>query len=291
MEQSINTRRHLSPWLFFGLTYALSWLLWIPAALSGQDVTSSPWFIAYVLGAAVPSITGVALTYASEDREGRRDFWRRTFDFRRIKPAAYGFILLAFPLVYGVAALADRLAGGSGAGFDALRQARLPTLLGLPVIMLLNSLIEELGWRGFALDRLQRKWSALGASIALGLIHALWHTPLYLARGTIQYEWGLFSQNYWMFLLNATLGAVLHTWLYNDNRRSILTAILFHGAHNLTLALFAPISDWMLVYAAAVNLAIVAGLVHACGAKTLACQAACCGVSQAPHSAIGDENA
>lgn len=290
MEQSINTRRNISPWLFFGLTYALSWLLWIPVALSGQDVTGSPWFIAYVLGAAVPSIMGVALTYASKDREARRDFWRRTFDFRRIKPGAYAFILLAFPLVYGMAALTDRLTGGSGAGFDALRQASLPTLLGLPIIMLLNSLIEELGWRGFALDRLQHKWSALGASIALGLVHALWHTPLYLARGTIQYKWGLFSQNYWMFLLNATLGSVLHTWVYNDNRRSILTAVLFHGAHNLTLTLFAPISDWMLVYAAAVNLAIVVGLVHTCGAKTLTCQAACCGVSQMSHSAIGDKN-
>ena len=143
-----------------------------------------------------------------------------------------------------------------------LRQAGLPTWLGTTILMLLNSLIEELGWRGFALDRLQGVLGPLGASITLGLIHALWHTPLYLARGTIQYEWGLFSQNYWMFLLNATMGSIMHTWLYNDNRRSILTAILLHGAHNLTLTLFMPITDRMLVYAAVLNLFIVVGLVR-----------------------------
>jgi hypothetical protein len=74
VETSISTRRHISPWLFFGLTCGLSWLLRIPAALSGQDVTRSPWFIAYALGAAVPSIVGVALTYVGEGREARRPF-------------------------------------------------------------------------------------------------------------------------------------------------------------------------------------------------------------------------
>lgn len=262
MEAYINTRRPVSSWLFFGLTYGLSWLLWIPAALSGRDVTRSPWIVAYVLGAAIPSIVGVALTYISEDRAARRDFWRRTFDLRRIKPGAYAFILLVFPLLYGTAVLVDRLTGESGAGFDVLRQASLPTWLGMAIVMLLNSFIEELGWRGFALDRLQGKWGALGASLTLGLIHALWHTPLYLAQGTIQHEWGLFSQNYWVFLLNATLGSVLHTWLYNNNRRSIMTAILLHGAHNLTLTLFAPISDRVLLYTAVLNLLIVVGLVR-----------------------------
>ena len=270
MTQSlINTRRRVSPWLFFGLTYGLSWLLWFPAALSGRNVTRPPWAIAYALGAAVPSIMGIILTYVSEDREGRRDFWRRTFDLRRIRPGAYAFIALVFPVVYGTAALVDRLTGGSGAGFAVLRPVNLAALVGMPIMMLLNGFIEELGWRGFALDRLQLRWNALSAGVLLGLIHALWHTPLFLAQGTLQYDWGLFSLNYWLFLLNAILGSVVHTWLYNDNRRSILSAVLLHTAHNLTLNLIMPISSTLLVYAAVFNLVIVVTLVRVYGAKTL----------------------
>jgi membrane protease YdiL (CAAX protease family) len=268
-QYMINTRRRISPWLFFGLTYGLSWLLWILAALSGQDVTRPPWAIAYVLGATTPSIMGIILTYVSEDREGRRDFWRRTFDLRRIRPGTYALIVLVFPLVYGTAILVDRLTGGSGAEFAALRPLNLLALIGTPVMMLLNGFVEELGWRGFALDRLQLRRSALSAGILLGLIHALWHTPLFLTRGTLQYEWGLFSQYYWMFMLNTILGSIIHTWLYNNNHRSILTAILFHAAHNLTLSLIMPVSSTLLIYAAVLNAIIVLGLVRIYGAKTL----------------------
>ncbi len=37
------------PWIFFALTYALSWLFWIPAALSGEDVMATVYAILVVL--------------------------------------------------------------------------------------------------------------------------------------------------------------------------------------------------------------------------------------------------
>lgn len=45
---------------------------------------------------------------------------------------------------------------------------------------------EELGWRGFALDRLQRRTTALRASLILGTLWALWHLPLFYMPGTYQ---------------------------------------------------------------------------------------------------------
>ena len=38
---------------------------------------------------------------------------------------------------------------------------------------------EEIGWRGFALPRLQYRRTALIASLVLGTLHALWHLPLW----------------------------------------------------------------------------------------------------------------
>ena len=40
------------------------------------------------------------------------------------------------------------------------------------------AVLEEPGWRGFLLDRLEDKFSPLAASIAVWLPWALWHAPL-----------------------------------------------------------------------------------------------------------------
>ena len=74
---------------------------------------------------------------------------------------------------------------------------------------------EEVGWRGFALPRLQARHSAFVASLLLTLGWALWHAPLFLYRP------GYTSMNAagvagWLFSL--VTGAVLLTWLYNGAR-------------------------------------------------------------------------
>src|SRR5262245_24409880 len=42
---------------------------------------------------------------------------------------------------------------------------------------------EELGWSGYAIDRMQARWNALAASLLLGLLWAAWHwVPLIQAH-------------------------------------------------------------------------------------------------------------
>jgi uncharacterized protein len=48
------------------------------------------------------------------------------------------------------------------------------------VILVGGPLLEEPGWRGFALPRLQEKFGPLAGTIVLGLLWAAWHYPHYL---------------------------------------------------------------------------------------------------------------
>ncbi|MGD2165343.1 MAG: CPBP family intramembrane metalloprotease, partial [Anaerolineae bacterium] len=227
----------VNAWSFFAATYAASWLVWLPAILRHSR---APNLALVVLGACMPSLVGILFTHLTEDREGRRDFWRRVVEPRRIGLRWGAVILMIFPLAYGASGLAFELLGGDLLDpTDIWAQLSSPVLLGQLVLanLIISGFSEELGWRGFALDRLQRRWGALTASLALGLGHALWHTPLFLIPGISQGKMGLFSLDHFLFLFMVPMGAVIMTLVYNNTRRSILSAILLHCFQNLCLDL------------------------------------------------------
>ena len=66
-----------SPWLFFVLAYGLSWVFWIPAALSNQHLLTFPVVLLFILGGLGPALAGVILTYVTQDSQGWRDFWHQ----------------------------------------------------------------------------------------------------------------------------------------------------------------------------------------------------------------------
>jgi membrane protease YdiL (CAAX protease family) len=95
-------------------------------------------------------------------------------------------------------------------------------------IAVIAPLGEEFGFRGYALPRLQSKWSPLVASLWIGLAWAVWHIPTLFvpaARGTSSLELSL-------YLLCYLAGSVVYTWLYNAGNGSVIGPILAHlGIH------------------------------------------------------------
>ena len=85
---------------------------------------------------------------------------------------------------------------------------------------------EEVGWRGFALPRLQARRTALVATLLLSVGWALWHVPLFFYRPGYA-GMGAAGLAGWFFSL--LTGAVLLTWLYNTSQGSILAVALFHA--------------------------------------------------------------
>jgi membrane protease YdiL (CAAX protease family) len=240
MRSETKPSKRTSPWIFFALVYAWSWLFWLPAGFFGLKFNEPPVPILIALGGIGPMVVAIALIYATQDREGRRDYWKRVVDFKRISLRWYAVVLLVVPAITGLAVLLDIHMGGQGAHLEARFQSNLASILPFVVFtVFFGPFPEELGWRGYALDRLQDKHSALASSLLLGTAWALWHLPLFLIQGTYQDSLGLGSPASWFYAGVMIPQSILMTWIYNHTQRSTLSAVLFHFMINFVGELFA----------------------------------------------------
>jgi membrane protease YdiL (CAAX protease family) len=94
--------------------------------------------------------------------------------------------------------------------------------------VLFVALLEEPGWRGFLLDRLQRTWSPLWASVFVWAPWALWHGPLDYYR-PVPFSLATYLQIRVVFLIPI---AVILTWLCNRSGGSIQAAAILHASMN-----------------------------------------------------------
>lgn len=226
---STSDRRQLAQ--FVALTFGISWLLWLPSALRSTGVADLPEAVGLLglLAVLGPTVAAFVLVGRQAGRAGMGRLLRRAvstdFDRRWWIPT---LLLLPATGLLSVAVVA--LAGD---GFDDWTAPSLATVLVTAVtILVVGGGLEEFGWRGYALDRLQNGRNALPASLALGLIWGAWHLPLFLIDGTVQQAIPV-----WQFLLQQMLLAVLYTWLYNNTSGSLLVAIVFHTVGNTSAAL------------------------------------------------------
>ena len=211
--------------LFFILAFALSWLVWgsqiaeqqgllgfhIPGKLAYFGVS----FAAFIVAGLAGGRAAVMLLLKRMVR------WR-------VDPLWYGAAIL-LPILLALATVGlYRLAGGSavmGAQLS-LTAALLYFVTNAPFMLI----TEETGWRGFALPRLQAQHSALVASLLIGLIWGIWHTPLFFMAGEAQS-----SYPYVAFVLFAMAESILTTWIFNHTHGSVLLTTLFHAATDAAL--------------------------------------------------------
>jgi uncharacterized protein len=145
--------------------------------------------------------------------------------------AVYWIVAVVAPCaVFAVLVLATRAAQGAWPNLAALGQPDYLPVLGIPATLLLWTVTfgvgEEVGWRGFALPRLQAGRSAFSASMLLGAFWAAWHLPALFYRDTYL-EMGLLVIP--MLITVAAVGSTVYTWMYNGTRGSLLTLVAFHG--------------------------------------------------------------
>jgi len=246
MENKHQNHKHgfLShPLAFFLLVLAFTWLVQFPFILLGEKAMSMPYVLFFYLGSISPTLFAILLTYRTGNRSTTNDFWQRIIDVKRIRGKWWLAILLLYPLFNILAILIQSLFSGQPPSFESplMLLGNPLQLLSMAIFLLFfGPLPEEIGWRGYGLDRLQEKHNPFISSLIVGVFWALWHLPLFFIPGTYQSGLGLGSLNFWLFFLALLPASVLYTWIFNNTNRSTLAAILFHFATNFSGEFFEP---------------------------------------------------
>jgi membrane protease YdiL (CAAX protease family) len=237
---------------YFVIAFAGTWAFLLPFALSRNvnglgllpvTLPDIAFLIAFVLGTlAGPALASLTVTAVTSGKAGVGQLLRRCVQWR-VGIGWYLIAIFGFLLVF--------LVGYSvflGVNLPLALLVKWPLLFSVffpqaAFIILTGSFAEELGWRGFALPRLQQRYGPILGTIILGTLHGLWHLPAFFTRLL-----GPFSlPNYAGFLFVAIAATFLYTWIFNHSRGSVLIATLTHGCGDAAGALLALLIPAQLV--------------------------------------------
>lgn len=214
---------------FFLISYAISWLLWSPLWLPYFGVKTNA-FLPYQhgFGGLGPMLAAFVTTAFFNGKPGLLLLWKRLFQW---KPLAWTAIAVLLPFAFAFfGGLMARFSDGVFPNFSKMGISGEFPELGIVGFLLYNVVFfgygEEVGWRGFALPRLQEKYNALAATLILSVFWAAWHLPLFAYRPGYA-AMDVAGAAGWFFSIVA--GGVLFTWLFNGARGSLLACALFHG--------------------------------------------------------------
>src|SRR5919112_1533089 len=240
---------------FFVLAYALAWWIWI---LYAFNVT----FLGPIF-ALGPFLAAIIVTALTKGTAGLKALLSRVVRWR-VGLGWYAAALLLPVAVYVVAVSLSILLGARASTAEQFGSWYLifPLFAYSLLFPLSGAFGEELGWRGYALPRVQARVSALCAALIIGVIQTAWHLPLFMSNLVHVSDIPVFM----------AIGTVA-TWLFNNTRGSVLMTMVLHASFNTNAAFFGAMftgaellrMSWLLAAGwcvAAIVVVVVAGPEH-----------------------------
>jgi membrane protease YdiL (CAAX protease family) len=219
--------------VYFILAYIITWggiLLAMAGNGFKEEIGIGTFALTFVAMFVGPSLTGLTLTAILEGKEGVRELssrmkrWRVGFEW--IAVAVLTIPVLMSATLYFLSATVSPTfrPGWMIPGF---------------VVGLIAGFFEEIGWTGFALPRLQKRYGGLVAGILLGLLWAFWHmlADYFGNIHTMKEAWFPHFLVYWAVSLTAY--RFLMTWVY-QNTGSLFVAQLMHAFYTGTQVVLTP---------------------------------------------------
>jgi uncharacterized protein len=227
-------------------TFFYSWGIWMPSILVGLGVNlpidaTNYTSVTVVIGAFAPLIAALSLVIQKNGWKEGWNFIRQAFGIK-VKPF-YLIAAVVIPLIiHAIAHYSASVLGFEVA--DTLFPESMPIspiLLSIPyffLMMLIGGGQEEFGWRGYALEPLQKKMGVIPASLIIGLIWGIWHAPLWIMPGD-----GHSTYPFLAFVIMTTSISVVYSWLYNASGKKLISVIFLHAMSNTA----APLLPFLLM--------------------------------------------
>lgn len=209
---------------FYVAAFGITWLLQLPALLVVLGVLPEPmerFLLPMGLGAFGPLLAAVLVSRIEGGREAVRSLLRPLRAWR-VGAGWYLFALGASGLTFIAGMAVYWLLGGRDGGPWLYLPHEASTL----AAMVFFSVGEEVGWRGFALPRLQSRHGPLAASAVVGVLWCLWHAPMFVVSGI---PLAVLAGMIPFFVA----GSLVFTWIYNRTGGSLLLAVLAHAGSHL----------------------------------------------------------
>lgn len=234
---SSMARRH-PLMFFFVLAFAFSWVVWAPAVFLARGPSEPRTLAAFfhLAGGLGPMVSAFVITALAGGSAGVRELLGRVLRWR--VGLGWWLVAVAGPaILFLLAAVISGLLFGGWPELGEFGRSEEFAFLGLFPYWVANIIFygfgEEVGWRGFALPRLQTgRRSALTAALILSLFWATWHIPLFsFVMGYM--SMGLVAIPGWFFSI--VTGSVLLAWIYNSTGGSVLIVAIFHGTLDIAI--------------------------------------------------------
>jgi membrane protease YdiL (CAAX protease family) len=239
--------------LFFVLAFIITWLSQLIAVLllsnSGITFSNERNFLLFielfsgkleirvamalliVSFAMGPAVAALVTTYVTEGGSGIKPLFNKTIKYKvNLK---WYLVVFAVPVLLNMASF---FIGLIPTGFTIPEyKPLLPPVYFLPFffyLVIFTGFSEEIGWRGYALEKLQEKYTAYRSSWILGVLWGAWHIPFMLYLNTVNNIPLAGSIIMIIGLLLGTVGwTIVNTWIYNNTKSVFIIAIL-HGWGN-----------------------------------------------------------
>ena len=206
----------------FVLTWGYFWLIWAPLRLPDSLIA---------LGGFGPSVSAFLVLALSSGKPGVLRLLRSIVHWR-VGVIWYLVALLGLPVLNFLAFLVVPGVLGDLVAPDL----RLPRIYLSEIAICLTIGIapmwEEIGWRGFAQPRMQRRYGPVVGSLFLGALWGVWHLPFFfgpLARTGPDATLVSASISLVEFSIGLTGLSVVMAWVLNNCGGSTLMAILLHA--------------------------------------------------------------
>lgn len=215
------------PKKFYLTTFGFTWLFWACAILFNEGMSL---YVFMFLGLISPAVVAIYTVLTSKSTALKQDLKRKLVSFYRLKPINIILAIIVFALIVLASILISIALGGSTSQLSFTDDFSF-SIGGASALLtiLLASVIEEIGWRGYGEDSVAAYHSWFVESIIFGFVWALWHLPLFWIDGTYQFGLREMGIGYMLnFLLSIVPLGFITTWVYVKNNRSMLASIIFH---------------------------------------------------------------